>query len=77
MNYTSLCSTGNGYLHGSSAQSLPRHDEPLSQLSRSEGSEDNEPNEQDEQEDLIVYIDLELDALMARVQLISYRYILL
>ena len=28
-------------------------------------------------EDLIVYIDLELDALIARVQLISYRYILL
>ena len=28
-------------------------------------------------EDLIVYIDLELDALMARVQLIIDRYILL
>ena len=28
-------------------------------------------------EDLIMYIDLELDALMVRVQLISYRYILL
>lgn len=28
-------------------------------------------------EDLIMYIDLEFDAVMARVQLISYRYILL
>ena len=28
-------------------------------------------------EDLIMYIDLELDALMDRVQLISYRFILL
>ena len=28
-------------------------------------------------EDFIVYIDLEIDALIARVQLISYRYILL
>ena len=28
-------------------------------------------------EDLIVYIDPELDAFMARIQLISYRYILL
>ena len=35
------------------------------------------PGEPVEQEDLIVYIDLELDALMARVQLISHRYILL
>ena len=28
-------------------------------------------------EDLTIYIDPELDALIARVQLISYRYILL
>ena len=34
-------------------------------------------DEYSEQEDLIRYIDLELDALIARVQLISYRYILL
>ena len=28
-------------------------------------------------EDLIIYIDSKLDALIARIQLISYRYILL
>ena len=38
---------------------------------------DGEPGEPNEPEDLIGYIDLELDALMACVQLISYRYILL
>ena len=37
----------------------------------------NEPGEPLSQEDFLGYIDLELDALTARVQLISYRYILL
>ena len=34
-------------------------------------------DEYSEQENLIRYIDLELDAFIARIQLFSYRYILL
>ena len=66
-----------GYLYGSATQSPPRCHEPLSQLRDSGGSGVTESAEPGEPADLNVYIDLELDTLMARVQLISYRYILL
>ena len=77
MSYTSLCSTEYGYLHGSVTQSPPRCHEPLSQPRDSGGSGVTERVEPGEPADLNVYIDLELDTLIARVQLISYRYILL
>ena len=59
-------------------------DRPLSRGARRRAQLDNSlwndgvaPGEPGEQEDLIVDIDLEFDVFMARVQLISYHYILL
>ena len=63
-----------------SRRSLSEHCEPTHgahSMSTVSKSSPRSPGEPGEQEDLIGYIDLELDALMARVQLISYRYILL
>ena len=60
-----------------SDRSLSRGARRRAQLDNSLWNDGVAPGEPGEQEDLIVYIDLEFDALMARVQLISYRYILL
>ena len=68
---------GTATRRSSSDRPLSRGARRRAQLDNSLGNDGVAPDEPGEREDLIVYIDLEYDAFIARVQLISYRCILL